>query len=88
VLSGWASDGVSGLIDIKRSSGVSIAQSPDEAKAPVMPTNAVLRDHVDWILPIAEIRELVLRLVHIPSLEREGGAVSPTPRTWPEEANP
>jgi len=83
VLSGWGSDGVSGLIDIKRSGGVSIAQSPDEAKAPVMPTNAVLRDHVDWILPIAEIRELVLRLVHIPSLGREG---VPCPR--PRERGP
>ena len=83
VLSGWGSDGVSGLIEIKRGGGVSIVQSPHEALAPVMPMNAVMRDHVDWILSVAEIRELLLRLARAPSTE--GDALSPNSRSSPEE---
>lgn len=69
VLSGWGSDGVAGLIAIKRAHGVSIVQRPDEAGAPGMPLNALMRDHVDWVLPIAEIADVLVRLAHGEAVE-------------------
>ena len=72
VLSGWGSDGVAGLIAIKRAGGLSIAQHPDEAQAPAMPLNAVMRDHVDWVLPVSQIPELLVRLAHGEPVEPDG----------------
>ena len=62
LLTGWGQDGVSGLIAIKRRQGFVIVQDPDEAQAPIMPLNAVLHDHVDRVLPVAEIGGALVRL--------------------------
>jgi two-component system, chemotaxis family, protein-glutamate methylesterase/glutaminase len=62
LLTGWGHDGVSGLIAIKRQHGFAIVQDPDEARAPSMPTNALLQDHVDLVLPVARIAAALVRL--------------------------
>ena len=52
ILSGMGSDGVSGLIAIKASGGISLVQSPAEAQFPVMPNRALKEDDVDGTLPV------------------------------------
>ncbi len=62
LLSGMGEDGVSGLIDIKAAGGVTIVQSPSEAKFRRMPDKAISDDHVDAILSIAGIASLITLL--------------------------
>jgi two-component system chemotaxis response regulator CheB len=62
VLTGGGDDGVDGLIRIKASGGLSIAQDPDEAMYPFMPRNAVLYDEVDLVLPVREIARALVAL--------------------------
>jgi two-component system chemotaxis response regulator CheB len=70
VLSGWGSDGVAGLIAIKRANGVSMVQHPSDAPARGMPVNALVRDNVDWVLPVSEMSSVLLRLVNGEAVER------------------
>jgi len=55
VLSGMDSDGVAGLRAIKGEGGISIVQSPESARFPDMPRSSISGDHVDMILPPAQI---------------------------------
>ena len=66
VLSGALDDGTEGLGHVKRGGGLTIVQEPDEASYPAMPTSA--RDAVgpDYILPVAEIAELLVRVTDRP----------------------
>jgi two-component system chemotaxis response regulator CheB len=59
VLTGLLDDGTEGLIAIKAAGGLSICQDPADAEWPSMPLNAVRRDHVDHILPVAQIGGLL-----------------------------
>ena len=59
LLTGMGGDGVSGLIDIKRSGGISLVQAPTEAQFPAMPSRAIREDDVDGALSIADIAETV-----------------------------
>jgi two-component system chemotaxis response regulator CheB len=70
LLSGMGGDGVSGLIDIKRSGGISLVQNPVEANFPMMPTRAIQEDDVDGAMTLVEIAETV-------SVLAAGGAVEP-----------
>ena len=62
LLSGGGDDGVTGLMAIKRAGGISIAQDPSEATHASMPLSAILHDHVDAVLPIAEIASTLVAL--------------------------
>jgi two-component system chemotaxis response regulator CheB len=62
VLSGALDDGAAGLRAIKRYGGVAVAQDPDEALVTGMPRNAIRLDHVDRVLPVAEIAALLVQL--------------------------
>ena len=70
LLSGMGGDGVSGLIEIKHSGGISLVQDPDEAQFPTMPTRAIQEDDVDCALSIADIAKTL-------SVLAVGGAVEP-----------
>jgi two-component system chemotaxis response regulator CheB len=70
VLSGMLDDGTDGLIDIKTAGGLAIVQHPDEAAFSSMPRSAMAATDVDYCLPIAEIAELLPRLVREPVAER------------------
>jgi two-component system chemotaxis response regulator CheB len=62
LLTGANEDGAEGLAQIHRAGGLSAVQDPLEALAPTMP-QAALRRHVpDFILPLRELRTLLLRL--------------------------
>ncbi|MGI9073191.1 MAG: CheR family methyltransferase [Bryobacteraceae bacterium] len=62
VLSGMDSDGALGLKAIKGEGGITIAQSPDSAKFGEMPRQGIAADHVDLILPPAQIGAELNRL--------------------------
>ena len=75
VLSGLLDDGSAGLIAIKSCGGVCIVQQPDDAMWPEMPRNALAHDHVDHCVPVAELPELLCRLVR-----ESPGPMPPVPR--------
>lgn len=68
VLTGLLDDGTDGLIAIKAAGGCSIAQDPKDAEWPSMPRNAIKRDHVDHVVPLAELPQLLARLSREPAL--------------------
>ncbi len=55
VLSGMDSDGAIGMRSIKGEGGITIVQSPESARFPDMPRSSISSDHVDMVLPPAEI---------------------------------
>ena len=55
VLSGADSDGASGLKAIKGEGGIALVQSPESADQPGMPRSSIAADHVDLVVPPAEI---------------------------------
>ena len=59
VLSGWGSDGASGLRAIKKHGGTALAQHPAEASVPLMPYAAIATNNLDDCLPIQEIAQRV-----------------------------
>jgi two-component system chemotaxis response regulator CheB len=70
VLTGGDSDGTKGLTAIKRAGGIGIVQEPDEAHNPQMPRSALLHDHPDYRLPLAEIPPLLRDLASRPTKAR------------------
>lgn len=64
VLTGNLDDGTAGLAVIKKKGGVAIAQNPQEADYPSMPSSAIEEVGVDYILKIEEIGPLLTALVH------------------------
>lgn len=63
LLTGNLSDGVAGLVAIKKQGGLSLAQDPREAEAPSMPQNAIAYDDVDAVFRIAQVPGLLRDLV-------------------------
>jgi two-component system chemotaxis response regulator CheB len=74
LLSGLGGDGVSGLIDIKHSGGISLVQTPAEAQFPTMPSRAIKEDDVDGALTVEEIARA------LPVLARGGVVEAESPR--------
>lgn len=62
VLSGADADGALGLKAIKGEGGIALVQSPDSAIHSDMPLNSIAGDHVDMIIPPAEIAQELGRL--------------------------
>jgi two-component system chemotaxis response regulator CheB len=63
VLSGGDGDGTEGLKAIKRQGGLSVIQSPVDAKAPGMPTTALLHDSPDYTVLVEELGPLLRAVV-------------------------
>jgi two-component system CheB/CheR fusion protein len=68
VLSGTASDGASGLAEIKRMGGVTLAQTPETAKYPGMPHAAIATRIVDLVLPPPELAAELVKIAAHPLL--------------------
>ena len=64
VLSGADSDGALGLKAIKGEGGIALVQTPDSAAHGWMPRSSIAADHVDLIIPPAEIAVELGRLGH------------------------
>lgn len=61
VLSGELDDGSAGLMAIGMRGGVRIVQDPSEAMSPEMPSNAIQYAGADFIVPVAEVANLIAR---------------------------
>lgn len=62
VLSGVGSDGSIGLAHVKEMGGVTLAQSPEDAKFDGMPNSAIATGKVDIVLPASEMPQRLLEL--------------------------
>jgi len=62
VLSGMDSDGALGLQAIRGEGGIAIVQAPESARYPDMPRSSLVADHVDLVVPPAEIAIELARL--------------------------
>ncbi|NJR80382.1 chemotaxis protein CheB [Sphingomonas corticis] len=80
VLTGLLDDGTEGLIAIKAAGGTSVVQDPDDAEWPSMPRNAVMRDHVDRVAPLAALPALLAELA-----ASEAGPTIPLPSDYRTE---
>lgn len=63
VLTGMLNDGASGLADVKRCGGVTVVQNPADAKAAEMPLGALSGSDVDYRAPLADIPDLLIKLL-------------------------
>lgn len=66
VLTGMLDDGASGLYAIKQQGGIAVVQDPVEAEFPDMPLNAMRAVKVDYSISLAEMGNLLIRLVTEP----------------------
>ena len=62
VLTGLLDDGTAGLYEIKQQGGLAVVQDPLDAMFGDMPRNALEKVAVDYILPLADIPEALVRL--------------------------
>lgn len=62
ILSGALDDGTAGLWMVKHHGGVAIVQDPLDAEVPSMPQNALREVEVDYVVPITEMADLLVRL--------------------------
>lgn len=62
LLSGALDDGTAGLWTIKHRSGLALVQDPQEAIVPAMPENAIRQVAIDFIVPVAQLAPLLVRL--------------------------
>jgi len=61
ILSGTGADGSIGLRAVKQAGGLIVAQTPEEADYDGMPQSAIATGDVDFVLPVAEIPDALLR---------------------------
>jgi two-component system chemotaxis response regulator CheB len=69
VLSGLLDDGTAGLQAVKRCGGMAIVQTPEDARFPDMPTNALAHVEVDHCVFAAEMGVLLKQLQQEPAPE-------------------
>lgn len=62
ILTGANHDGTAGLMAIKKTGGLTIAQDPDEAEAAVMPKSAIKTVKPDYILSLNNILNLLVEI--------------------------
>jgi len=77
LLSGMGSDGVSGLIAIKKAGGVSLVQHPGEAQFETMPCAAIAEDDVDAMLTVDELSVRLAALARGEAVEAARPTVTP-----------
>lgn len=62
VLTGFLNDGALGLRCVQQYGGLTIVQDPHDAEQPAMPTNALALLTPDYIVPLAQLAPLLVRL--------------------------
>jgi len=74
LLTGMLNDGTSGMIAIQECGGRTVIQHPRDALYPSMPLSAMTAMQVDYIVPLAELADLLVRLVREPA----GNSIPPS----------
>jgi two-component system chemotaxis response regulator CheB len=79
VLSGTLDDGTVGLNCVKEAGGATLAQDPDDALYADMPLNAIAYVNPDYVQPVEELADTLVRLTASGRLEagRNGGMTAP-----------
>ena len=62
ILSGALDDGTAGLWTVKHRGGIAIVQDPNDAEVASMPENALREVAVDYVVPVSEMADLLVRL--------------------------
>lgn len=62
LLTGASKDGARGMVAIRQAGGVTVAQDPATAQFPLMPQSAIDTGQVQYVLPLEQIRALLLQL--------------------------
>jgi len=75
VLSGTLDDGTVGLYCIKQAGGAALVQHPDDALYRAMPANAIAYCQPDYVLPVEELVDILVRLTAT-SAARPGRKIS------------
>jgi two-component system chemotaxis response regulator CheB len=63
ILTGYLDDGTSGMMAIKECGGTCVVQNPIDAEYPDMPSNVINQVKVDYNIPIAEMGDVLAKLV-------------------------
>ena len=77
VLTGMLHDGTAGLDFVKRCGGTTVVQDPADAEFPSMPESALSAVEIDYVVPLAQMGELLVRLVSQPDAMPPGSAFIP-----------
>lgn len=64
VLSGTGTDGTLGLLEIKAHGGTTFAQDPETSSFEQMPESAINAHAADFVLPAAEIPEMLMQIMY------------------------
>lgn len=62
ILTGSSNDGAKGIKYIKENGGMAIAQDPETADSPHMPKSAIEATKPDYVLPLENIVELLIKI--------------------------
>lgn len=68
ILTGSSSDGTLGLKKIKEYGGLVVAQDPKTAESAFMPASAIAAVHVDFVLPLGGITDLLIKITKLHNL--------------------
>jgi two-component system, chemotaxis family, protein-glutamate methylesterase/glutaminase len=67
LLSGTLDDGTAGIMMVKKCGGLAVVQAPADAMYSGMPSSALAHALVDYAVPVAEMGQLLVRLVGEPA---------------------
>ena len=67
ILTGFLSDGLVGMNAIQRCGGFTVVQDPSDAEYPDLPRNILRSINVTYTTPIAQMGELLTKLVRLPA---------------------
>lgn len=73
VLTGSLDDGTAGLLSIKKRGGIAIVQDPNDAMCGDMPRSAIETVQVDYVATLAEIPDLLKKLIAVAVTENGTG---------------
>ncbi|TND10214.1 MAG: two-component system, chemotaxis family, response regulator CheB [Bacteroidetes bacterium] len=62
ILTGSNADGTAGMQKVKACGGLAIVQDPETAESPLMPASVIANTAIDYVLPLENIINLLLKL--------------------------